>query len=255
MRVLALDTTTRGGSVALVEDDRVLAERAGDGARSHAERLPADLTDLLDNAAMPLSAIDLFACAAGPGSFTGLRIGIATMQGLAFVSARPIVAVSALEALGQMAAVDLAPGAVVAAWMDAYRREVFSALYRVTDAAPFTPERLVELDPAASTDPAATLSRWAAYGALTAVIGDGAVAYKHLLAESTRVIEPPPIAAAIGRMAIVHARRGLTIDPAAVQPLYVRRPDAEVERDRKNSRHEGHATEHAVPVRGPSGDR
>ena len=139
MRVLALDTTTRAGSVALVEDDRVLAERAGDGARSHAERLPADLVDLVDVAAMPISDVDLFAVAAGPGSFTGLRIGIATMQGLAFVSARPIVAVSALEALGQMAAVDLAPGAVVAAWMDAYRREVFSALYRVTDAPPYTP--------------------------------------------------------------------------------------------------------------------
>jgi len=96
MRVLALDTTTRGGSLALVEDDRVLVERDGDAARPHAERLPADLMSLLDAAAAPMSSVDVYAVAAGPGSFTGLRIGMATMQGLAFVNRRPMVAVSAV---------------------------------------------------------------------------------------------------------------------------------------------------------------
>src|SRR5262245_14865579 len=116
MRVLALDTTARAGSVALVEDRRVIAAREGDPDRSHGERLPTELLRLLDEARAPLPTVDVFAVAAGPGSFTGLRIGIATMQGLAFVGRRPLVAVSALEALGHAASHDLRPGMLVGAW-------------------------------------------------------------------------------------------------------------------------------------------
>ncbi|MCU1385787.1 MAG: universal bacterial protein YeaZ, partial [Acidobacteria bacterium] len=99
MRVLALDTTTRAGSAALVADDRVVDERSGDGTRTHALRLPAELLTLAEAAGWPLPTIDLYAVASGPGSFTGLRIGIATVQGLALVHRRRIVAVPALDAL------------------------------------------------------------------------------------------------------------------------------------------------------------
>jgi tRNA threonylcarbamoyladenosine biosynthesis protein TsaB len=237
MRVLALDTTTRAGSVALVEDDHIVAEREGDGARSHAERLPGDLVALLKDAGVGIAAIDLFAVAAGPGSFTGLRIGIATLQGLAFVGARRMVALSALEALGQMGARDLPPDSVVAAWMDAHRHEVFSAAYRVADAPPFAVERLEEIGAAVVGDPAAILSRWKEQGVPALVIGDGALAYRDQLDAVARVSPPPLLAGAIGRMAIARARGGLTIDPAAVQPLYVRRPDAEIERERQSGGH------------------
>src|SRR5258705_7017269 len=159
MLVLALDTTTRAGSAALVENDRVIAERVGNAARAHAERLPGDLMDLLRDAGRPLSEVDLFAVAAGPGSFTGLRIGIATIQGLAVVAARRIVALSSLETLAQAAGLDLAPGTIVAAWMGRYRRDVFTALYPVTDAPPYAPEHLEELHPAAAGDPVSTLTR------------------------------------------------------------------------------------------------
>src|SRR5215831_5174745 len=104
MQVLALDTTGRQGSVAIVRDDDrelTVAEQSGDPARSHAERLPAELLALVDARGAPMSEIDCFAVASGPGSFTGLRIGIATMQGLASVSRKPMVGVSALTALAQ----------------------------------------------------------------------------------------------------------------------------------------------------------
>src|SRR6058998_3716690 len=168
MRVLALDTTTPAGSVALIEDDRVEDERRGDAARTHAERLPGERLSASD--------IDLFAVASGPGSFTGLRIGIATIQGLAFVHRRPVVGVSALDALAWAASAGAKAGTLVAGWMDAHRGEVFSALYRVTDAAPLALDRLVEIDAVAVGDPAATLARWAARGsAETPVfVGDGA---------------------------------------------------------------------------------
>src|SRR5437588_1144953 len=160
MRVLALDTTTQPGSVALVDEARVIAERSGEPSRTHAERLPRDIVALLDEARVPMSGVGLFAVACGPGSFTGLRIGIATIQGLAFATERKIVGVSALEALAHIASQGAGADAVVGAWMDAHRREVCSSLYRVTGAAELEPERLVEIEPAAVGDPAATLSRW-----------------------------------------------------------------------------------------------
>src|SRR5712692_631732 len=131
MHVLALDTTTRDGSVAIVADDRVLFEKSGDSSRSHAERLPQELLTALGVAGVATSRIDLFAVASGPGSFTGLRIGIATIQGLALVHGKRVVPVSALLALAQAGSQSLAVGAIVGAWMDAHREEVYSALYRV----------------------------------------------------------------------------------------------------------------------------
>src|SRR6267142_7270040 len=132
MRVIAFDTTTRAGSVALIVDGRVIEERAGDASRSHAERLPAEIIALADTHHVAWPDVDLYAVASGPGSFTGLRIGIATVQGLAFVHNRRIVGIPALEALAHAGSVDLGAGVLIAAWMDAHRRDVFAAVYRVT---------------------------------------------------------------------------------------------------------------------------
>src|SRR5262245_27591271 len=156
MRVMALDTTSRAGSVALVDDGRVVAERAGDPSRTHGERLPGELAAL----GVDWSSVDVFAVCAGPGSFTGLRIGIATVQGLAFVARRPVVGVSALEAVAQLASRDLAEGATIGSWIDAQRGEVFSALYEVSRAPIFTPERLVEIEAPAVGKPSATFDAW-----------------------------------------------------------------------------------------------
>jgi tRNA threonylcarbamoyladenosine biosynthesis protein TsaB len=231
MRVLALDTTTRAGSVAVVDGERVIVDEWGDPSRSHAERLPGDLLAALARAGMTLADIDLFAIASGPGSFTGLRIGIATMQGLAFVREKRIVPVSVLFALAIGGAAALDENTVVGAWMDAHRREVFSALYRVTAAPPFAPERLVELEPPAVGDPAAVWTRWRRRAAPAAIIGDGAVEYAAVLDDRTRAIAPSPLAGIIGRIAAIRGARGDSVAPAGVQPLYVRRPDAEIARD------------------------
>ena len=238
MRVLSLDTTTRELSAALVEDDRVIAARVGDTARTHAERLPGVLVDLLAEAGAGFPAVDVFAVVSGPGSFTGLRIGIATMQGLAFALARRIVPVSALEALAYAAAESTggrgaAPGTTVAAWIDAHRRDVFSAVYRVEPSPPYAPGRLVEIEAPAVDGPSATAARWTASGIVPKMfIGSGAVLYADLLAGSGSVVEAPALAPVVGRVAVERARAGGGVDPAAVQPLYVRRPDAEIARER-----------------------
>src|SRR5687768_8471015 len=133
MLVLALDTTTRQGSVALTRDGVVLATYAGDAAVTHGVRLPGDLVRVLDVQTLRIADVDLFAVAAGPGSFTGLRIGIATMQGLALAHSKPLAGISALDALNDALssqASALRARDEVAIWMDAGRGQVFSAIYK-----------------------------------------------------------------------------------------------------------------------------
>ena len=236
MRVLALDTTTRAGSAALVADDRVVDERSGDGARTHALRLPGEIIALAGANQWPLSEIDLYAVASGPGSFTGLRIGIATIQGLAFVHGRRIVGVPALDALAHAGSRDLPEGTLIAAWMDAHRRDVFAALYQVTGATPFSRARLTEVEGPTVGSPASTLARWRALatGLPAVFVGDGAMLYAADIARESpaaRALPPPLLAGVIGRLAV--ARASESLDPAAMRPLYVRRPDAEIARDKK----------------------
>jgi tRNA threonylcarbamoyladenosine biosynthesis protein TsaB len=236
MRVMALDTTSRAGSVALVDDGRVVEERAGDPTRTHGERLPGELAAL----GVDWSSVDVFAVCAGPGSFTGLRIGIATIQGLALVAGRPAVGVSALEALAQLASRDLAEGATIGAWVDAQRGEVFSALYRITAGAMFSPERLIELEAPAVAAPLATMDEWSRHDLASVLFaGDGAARYARPLEETgaiMRIAQPALLAGALGCMASIRAERGLATAPDAVRPLYVRRPDAEIHRQRQAAR-------------------
>jgi tRNA threonylcarbamoyladenosine biosynthesis protein TsaB len=230
MHLIALDTTRRAGSLAILEDDHVIAEQQIDQARSYAEELPDAIVRLVNAARRELSAIDVFAVAAGPGSFTGLRIGIATIQGLAFVNNRRVVAVSALEALAHACSGSLSPGSVIGVWMDARRGDVFSALYQVADAPLFTSDRFIELEPPSTSRPAATLARWSPF-APALLVGDGAILYEAVVGTATLVEAGPPIASTIGRIAVERARTGQTVSPGNVQPLYVRRPDAEIARD------------------------
>jgi tRNA threonylcarbamoyladenosine biosynthesis protein TsaB len=224
--VLALDTTNRAGSVALVNRGAVVGEIAGDPSRDYGERLPRDLMRVLAEAAMPLDAVDLLAVAAGPGSFTGLRVGIAAMQGLAMATGRKIVPVSALDALAVAGANREAP---VAAWIDAQRGEVFALLYDSSGSRRLT-------DPSALA-PMATLDEWgsALAGIIPLFIGDGAVRHEAAIRErfgaGTRVLPPPPLAGIIGRLATDAPDRAVL--PHAVVPIYIRRPDVELARSRR----------------------
>lgn len=224
MLVLALDTTTRGGSCALAREGRMLIERSTESAE-YAARLPGDLMALLDQAAVTLAEIELFAVATGPGSFTGLRIGIATMQGLAFASTRPLVGVSTFDALAHRAN---APR--TATWIDAWRGEVYTALYQdgetVGEPSVSRPERVI-----------ADIR-----GTATCFIGDGAATYRELiereLGKAATIADPiaPPLAGTIAHLATAAARRGEAPPPHAIRPLYVRRSDAELVRDARASR-------------------
>ena len=240
MRVLALDTTTRDGSVASWTASTSSSRSAAILSRSHGERLPRDLVAALARVDLTVEQVDLFAVASGPGSFTGLRIGIATMQGLALVSRRRIAPISALEAIAQAASRGLASGSLVAAWMDAHRREVFSASTK-------WPMRRLHVRATAGTRPASRRCAQHPCRPLAARgTGRGCVRRRRR-GSGTRPPghgagrARPALAGVIGRMAVDRARAGATVNPAGVQPLYVRRPDAELARRRRRraARHDG----------------
>ena len=226
MIILSLDTTTSAGSTAVLRGEIVLAEQIGNPELTHGERLPEDLMRVLREASLRIEDVELFAVAAGPGSFTGLRVGIATAQGLAMARARRVVPVSALEALARAA---INPNAPIAAWMDAHRGEVFSEVY-----APDGRDVLVQ---AQSSQPSALLDAWVdTPGGTPVFIGDGAVRYRAEIAgrfRDARILPPPPLAGLIGQIAAGSIERAVL--PHAVVPIYIRRPDAELARSRRGA--------------------
>ena len=234
MLVLALDTTTRQGSVALARDGALVAVYAGDAGTTHGERLPGDALQVLAAHALHVSDVDVFAVASGPGSFTGLRIGIATMQGLALANGKPLVGISALDALNALVCslspqpLALSPSDEVCTWMDAQRSQVFSAVYANGVA---TESPVVE-------KPADILARWRRDGRLPRVFaGDGALAYRELIHRAepqAQIIDPlPPLAPAIATLAEAYVQQRVPALPDEIRPLYIRRSDAELARERK----------------------
>ncbi len=235
MWLLALETTTRDGSVALLRDDVVVAERPGDPTLSHAERLPADFAALLAMADLAPGAIDLFAVATGPGGFTGLRIGLAAVQGLALSLDRPVAGVPSLPAL-VWAALDQHPALPHAGvWLDASRGEVFAAAYRRAHAGGAA-WPLEALAPPTAAAPDATLAEW--QGVLpggTSVVAACRDAAQTALGEAgyRAMSAPAQLAGTIGRIGWHMHALGLTGPPHALMPEYVRRPDVEIDRDRR----------------------
>ena len=131
MRVLALDTATEIGAIALVEEDTLLAQTQLRVEKTHSQNLWRTIRFLLAETGWGLEQIDLWAVSSGPGSFTGVRIGLATVKGLAWVTQKPVVGVSTLEVLAW--SVTPTPY-LICPILDARRQEVYFAFYRSTPA-------------------------------------------------------------------------------------------------------------------------
>lgn len=224
MVILALDTTARAGSLALWRDGRVEAVLVGDASRTHGERLPGDVRALLSRAGIGIADVDLYAVLVGPGSFTGLRVGIAAVQGLAFAQARRVVGVPALEAC---AMADEAGDGIVGVWIDAQRGQVFAAAYERRAAS------LTTVSEPVARAPQEVVALWRGQAfAVDVLIGDGLDRYSEIARRAwpgARLVAPaPPLAPIAARLAA--ARADQAVAPHALVPIYVRPPDAELAR-------------------------
>ena len=145
MKILALETSAKAVSAAVTEDGRVLASGFQDTGLTHSRTLMPVVEHILKNADLTMADIGAVAVAVGPGSFTGIRIGVSAAKGLAFAASIPAVGVSTLAAMARNAA--FADGLVVCA-MDARRNQVYNALFEARDGrlTRLTPDRAVGLD-------------------------------------------------------------------------------------------------------------
>jgi tRNA threonylcarbamoyladenosine biosynthesis protein TsaB len=219
MRILAVDTSSARGSVCIAEDGEVLGEIRLASSIQHSDRLFRSIEFLLESIPFTLAAIDLFAAARGPGSFTGLRIGLAATEGFAAAHGKPGVGISTLAAIAwntRLHDVSIAPT------IDARRGEVYGAVYRRVK------ERLIEERPPVVLKPEVWFSSLPE-GALT-ICGDGADRY-HALIEArphwTIDRSNLDLASAIAELA-----RTSSAEP--LEPLYVRKTDAEIARERRH---------------------
>ncbi len=209
VRLLALDTTGEFGGIALVDERGVAEEVMLRSPEGFAHVLFGQIGQLLVRHGLSLSDIDAFASASGPGSFTGVRVGLAAAKGLAEAAGRRVVAVSNLQALAWFGT-----RAMRATVMDARRGQVYGAAY---DAAlePVCEEVVMSFPEWLKTIPEGDLEFITQGFPITGV--------------NAPVIEAPRgLAGAIGQIAMMQFQRGLAQDPAEVDANYVRRSDAEL---------------------------
>jgi tRNA threonylcarbamoyladenosine biosynthesis protein TsaB len=223
MRVLALDTATEIGAIALVEEDRLLAQTQLRVEKTHSQNLWRTLCFLLAETGWGLEQIDLWAVSTGPGSFTGVRIGLATAKGLAWATQKPLIGVSTLEVL----AWSVAPTPyLICPIVDARRQEVYFAFYRHTPAGSV----LMVREPGHLTPLA--LVREIEEPAI--FLGNGARRYQEILKNhlGPRALIPevwshPLSGFTLAAIAQKRFRRGEGQSAREVSPLYLRPAEAE----------------------------
>lgn len=223
MKVLGIETATKTGGVALLSDRGVIAEYTLNIEVTHSERLMATVERMLADTGTALSSVDGFAVSVGPGSFTGLRIGVATAKTLAFAAGRPVAAVPTLMALAwnlPSAAVPVCP------LLDAKKKEVYAAVYQtvrggmetVMEAAvlPLADLKARLSGPVLFTGEASLLFR----GEIEQLFGDHA-----RFAPLAAAVPSAASVAELGRQALLECRM---VELDSLAPVYIRRPEAEV---------------------------
>ena len=230
MKILSIETSTMLGGVAILDEQAgLIAETKLNVKTTHSERLMTAVDNTLKQSEMGLNDIDVFAVALGPGSFTGLRIGLSTAKGLSYATGKPLVTVPTLDAFAWNFAFSLYP---VCLMLDARRNEVYAAVYAweahrfrtVLEPVSIKPEKLLE-----------KLQGDVLFA------GDGALVYKEKIIEymkdrafyagADKMIPSPANVAVLG---LERAIRGEYALVAETVPLYIRKSEAEVKLSEKN---------------------
>lgn len=208
----------------MTRDQVVLAEDVVSTSRSHMTLLPGLIERVLAHAGLGIGDVEGLAISIGPGSFTGLRIGLGLAKGLAFAGGLPLATVPTLEALAVVAGAD--PGQCVCAALDARKREVYAAVFDVGEAGALCrrgPDMALAPDALAAQLPAATV-----------LVGDAASAYPETLGPGL-IVRPfethHPRGGMVARLGARRLAAGEAVDVGTVEPVYVRPSEAELARN------------------------
>ncbi|MCX7823712.1 MAG: tRNA (adenosine(37)-N6)-threonylcarbamoyltransferase complex dimerization subunit type 1 TsaB [Syntrophobacterales bacterium] len=230
MKILAVDSSTWVETVAFLDEGSLISERIVFEKESHNRRLLATIESVLRDAGVSIREVDLFAVGIGPGSFTGLRIGITTMKSFAWSLGKPIVGISSLDAL---AAPFIMSDGYVCPMIDARKKEVYYAIYRADGSGKLSRET-----PYRVATPLKVADEISAMGIKRIFFcGDGWRAYKGglLPLANCQVIDPPDIfnnirASFIGMLAWQDVSMGVVSSSFELVPLYVRPSEAELKK-------------------------
>jgi tRNA threonylcarbamoyladenosine biosynthesis protein TsaB len=230
MKILAIDSTATAASVAVAEDNKIIGEFFINTALTHSQTLIPMTEQLLKNTGLSLKDIDAVAVNAGPGSFTGVRIGVAAAKGLAFPDNLPCISVSTLSS---MAYNMLENDCVVCAVMDARCSQVYNAMFKIQgkSISRLTPDRALSLQ-----DLKLELER---YDEKIVLVGDGtAITNKFLNNELENVVSAPlnnqtQRASSTALAALELYKNGETLTCSELMPVYLRLPQAQRELNKK----------------------
>ncbi|MBQ3284073.1 MAG: tRNA (adenosine(37)-N6)-threonylcarbamoyltransferase complex dimerization subunit type 1 TsaB [Ruminococcus sp.] len=234
MLMLSVDSSAAPASVCLLEDGKVIADYYLNTGFTHSQTLMAMTESVLKISGRSASDIDVYAVNSGPGSFTGVRIGVSAVKGMAYAADKPCIEVSTLES---MAYNSLGSHAVICACMDARRQQVYNALFRVDGV---RIERLCD-DRAISIDE--LLTELNTINGEIILVGDGAELVFSRADNPAVQLAAPNLryqrASSAAAAALEKYNRGESVSPAALTPRYLRLSQAERERNAKQSEKDG----------------
>ena len=227
MKVLGVDTATTGGGIGIIDDEKVLAEYTFDAGDTPSAGLIPAIQTVLDQARLDLAALDAIAVSLGPGSFTGVRVGLSAVKGLSLAAGMPVLGVSTLDAL----AFQFPPtSTLICPFIDARKGEVYTALYKQREGG-----GLERLTPYQVLSPAALLSQLASH--TTVFVGDGVEVYGEFIKGhlGERALFAPPEmrflkGETVATLGLERIKQGERDDIASLVPLYVRPSEAELKR-------------------------
>ena len=230
MKVLGIDTSTSSGSVGLIEDKEVISEYLLNIPVTHSERLLGAIEFVLREARCPIEQIEGWAIALGPGSFTGLRIGVSTVKGLAFATGKPVAGISTLDALASQ----IAPTPyLICPILDARKKEIYMAFYRYEEGGSL--RRQSEYQAISPDDLVRKIKEQ------TIFIGDGVRTYGDFLLNclgSFAILSSShfhvPHGSMVAKLGMELLRKGEHLNLSAFSPLYVRPSEAEMKWQEKH---------------------
>jgi tRNA threonylcarbamoyladenosine biosynthesis protein TsaB len=233
MKVLAIETSTLAGSVAIADAGGLIGELKVNVKVAHAERLMDSINWLLNASRLTAKDIDAFAVSIGPGSFTGLRIGLSTAKGFSYAAGKPLIAVPTLDAFARTLPFC---SYFICPMLDARKNEIYAGLYKWENSL------CKKIIPETAASPADFLKNIKKIKELdrpqarsTVFMGDGAKTYKKLIADTLKnkaVFAPAskmsPSASGVAEIALEKLNQGIRDDPASLTPFYIRKSEAEI---------------------------